>query len=596
MTTHFDLLIKDASIVDGTGGPRFKGSVGIRGEKIAAIGDLQATATQVIEANGLVASPGFVDPHSHLDLNILERPLADNLIMQGVTAFIGCNCGHCRAPIRGPQYSNRWNEFLGLEPDGCQDAVWHTFGEYLDQVESAGLAINFVPLAGHGAIRLTVMGEDFKRKATPEEIEAMKVHLIEALEHGAFGMSAGMDYEGDFADPDAEVVELLKLVQERNGLFAPHTRNLDYRVRVDDMEDYGYGRSFGPYEDSWVGRFHGVVEAVETATLANKIRTHIAHFPPAWAVFPPHPESVERAVAQATLSEFIDKPRNQGVDITFDILAAEFSAGSQSAVINSFYNPMLSLPQWLTTIPKAQFVERLNIRSFRDHLKEVIFSGTFKFGMLPPRIDPYWMDCFRIASCGIKEYEGRTVGEIARARSPYRLMDAVYNQSIEIVFDMIAADPNTTWDFILDKRSGPIIQEVFLTHPAGYPSVDSAVWSAEQPTDSLSKAPPLYFGAFPNFINFMVKEKHLLTLEQAIHKACCLPLQEIAQIKDRGVVCENAYADLILFDLDRLHMTGTFEQPNLPTEGLECVIVNGQIAYQGSKHTGVLSGKVLRRN
>ncbi len=199
--------------------------------------------------------------------------------------------------------------------------------------------MNFVPLVGHGAIRLTVMGEDFKRQATPEEVEVMKDHVREALDHGAFGLSAGMDYEGDFADPDAEVVELLKLVQERDGIFAPHTRNLDYRCRVQDPEDFGYGRSFGPYEDAWVGRFHGVVEAVETATLANKIRTHIAHFPPAWVLFQPHPDEVERAMAQATLDEYVDKPRSQGVDISFNVLAADFTAGSRTPIINSFLTP-----------------------------------------------------------------------------------------------------------------------------------------------------------------------------------------------------------------------------------------------------------------
>jgi N-acyl-D-amino-acid deacylase len=313
-------------------------------------------------------------------------------------------------------------------------------------------------------------------------------------------------------------------------------------------------------------------------------------------VFQPHPESIERAVAQGTLDEYIDKPRSQGVDISFNVLAADFTAGSRSAVINSFYNPMLSLPQWLTALPKAQLVERLHLRSFRDRLKDVIYSGTFKFGMLPPRTDPYWMDCFRVSSCSIREYEGRTVGEIARARSPHRLMDAAYHQSIEAVFDMLAADPDTTWDFILDKRAGPIVQEIFLTHPAGYPCIDSAAMTADQPADSLSKVSPLYYGAFPNFINQMVKEKHLLTLEQAIHKACCLPLQDIVHVKDRGVIREDNFADLIIFDLDRIRMTGTFAQPTLPTDGLEYVIVNGKIAYQNAAHTGVLSGMVLRRN
>ncbi|MBN1315865.1 MAG: hypothetical protein JXA42_10370, partial [Anaerolineales bacterium] len=459
-----------------------------------------------------------------------------------------------------------------------------------------GFGPNFIPLVGHGAIRLTVMGEDFKRQATPQELEEMKAHVREALQNGAFGLSVGMDYEGDFADPDAEVVELLKLVQEQDGLFAPHTRNLDYRVRVDDPEDFGYGRSFGPYEDAWIGRYHGVVEAVETAMLANKIRTHVAHFPPAWAVFQPHPESLERALAQATLDEFIDKPRSQGLDISFNVLSADFTAGSRSPIINSFYNPLILLPLWLTTLPKELFIERLSIRRFRDRLKELIYSGTFKFGMLPPRTDPYWMDCFRIAGCKIKEYEGKTVGEIARSRSPHRIMDAVYNQSIEIVFDILAADPNATWDSILDKRAGPIIQEIFLTHPAGYPCIDVASLSAAQPKDSMAKTPPLYFGAFPNFIDVMVKQKQLLTLEQAIHKACYMPLHDIAQVTDRGIITQGAFADIIVFDPDKLEMSADFAEPSLPIPGMKHVLVNGQVVYESQKPTGAMPGKVLRHN
>jgi N-acyl-D-amino-acid deacylase len=594
MAEHYELLIKDAEIVDGTGAPRFRGSVGIIGEKIAAIGNLTGTATRIIDVQGLVLSPGFVDPHSHVDLNILQEPLAENMIMQGVTTFIGCNCGHCRAPLRGPQYASRWSEYVGLDPDQCPEATWRTFGEFLDRVESTGLSLNFVPLAGHGAIRLAVMGEDFKRQATPVEVEAMKAHVREALDSGAHGLSVGMDYEGDYADPDAEVVELLKLVQERDGLFAPHTRNLDYRWPVDDPEEFGYGRSHGPKEDAWAGRYHGNVEAIETALLANKIRTHIAHFPLSWAVFPPHPESLERAVAQATLDEFIDKPRSEGLDVSFNILAADFTAGSRTAIINSFYNPLVSIPFWLRTLPKELLVERLRLSSFRNRLKEVAFSGTFKFGMLPPRTDPYWIDCFRIANCKIREHEGKTVGEIARERSPHRTMEAVYNQSFEALFDILIADPDATWDFILDKRAGPIVQEVFLSHPAGFPCIDCASETAAQPTDSLTKLPPLYFGAFPHFIDVMVKEKGLLTLEQAIHKACCLPLRDIAKVQDRGVIKEGAYADIIVFDLDRIRMTGTFADPALPTDGMEWVLVNGQVVYENQRHTGVLSGRVLR--
>ncbi|MBN1313949.1 MAG: hypothetical protein JXA42_00710, partial [Anaerolineales bacterium] len=136
MSEGFDILIQNTTIIDGSGKPRFTGDVGIKGGKIAAVGKVQGEAARVIDGSGLVTSPGFVDPHSHVDLNILQEPLAENLLMQGVTTFIGCNCGHCRAPLRGQQYAARWNEYLGLAPDDCVDADWRTFGEFLARVES----------------------------------------------------------------------------------------------------------------------------------------------------------------------------------------------------------------------------------------------------------------------------------------------------------------------------------------------------------------------------------------------------------------------------------------------------------------------------
>ena len=94
---------------------------------------------------GLALSPGFVDPHSHVDLNILVHPLAENMIMQGITTFIGCNCGHCRAPLSGPEYATRWNEYLGLGPEDCVESDWHTFGEFLARVESVRSGNEFCP-------------------------------------------------------------------------------------------------------------------------------------------------------------------------------------------------------------------------------------------------------------------------------------------------------------------------------------------------------------------------------------------------------------------------------------------------------------------
>lgn len=165
MPEQFDVLIVDANIVDGTGRVAFKGSIGIRGERITAIGDLKGDAARKIDAEGLVACPGFIDPHSHGDTEILQYPLAENLVMQGITTILGGQCGHSAAPTKEV-----------------------SFGKFLTRVERTRTSLNFSCLVGFGAVREAVMGEDFKRKARTDEIEEMKKYVEETMRSGAFGI------------------------------------------------------------------------------------------------------------------------------------------------------------------------------------------------------------------------------------------------------------------------------------------------------------------------------------------------------------------------------------------------------------------------
>ena len=162
MVEQYDVVIRETTIVDGSGRPAFKGSIGVRGERIAAVGDVAGKGGREIDGAGLVTCPGFVDPHSHADLFILDRPCAENLVMQGITTFVGGNCGQSPAPLDDASQSGVPAQQLKVDIN----VDWRTFGEWLSKVETNGISPNYAPLVGHNTVRAAVMGADFKREAT----------------------------------------------------------------------------------------------------------------------------------------------------------------------------------------------------------------------------------------------------------------------------------------------------------------------------------------------------------------------------------------------------------------------------------------------
>ena len=595
MDEHYDVLIKDTTIVDGTGNPAYRGSVAIRGERVAAVGNVTGNAAKVIDGASLVTCPGFVDTHSHADLGILSYPLAENLIMQGITTFVGGNCGFSLAPLKEPAQAKETLKLWPLQ----QEPDWSTFGEWLSKVQAVGISPNYVPLVGHNTIRRNVMGEDFKRIAVATEIEEMKGLVDEAMRSGAFGLSAGLDayWAGHFADVDDEIVELAKIAQSYGGFFAPHTRHHQNQWPVSDPTEYGYGIFHAPTGEIITGRYHGLLEAVEISRKANGVKLHIAHFTPIYIIPQPHPDYVDDAVARASLEEIIDAARNEGLDVTFNSLGWTQSVGKDVPIVDSFFAESLLLPDWLRALSKEQFVESLQDPAFREQVKEVVYSGKFKFGMVHPLTDPYWMDCFRVLTCEGKTYEGRTIGEIARERQPESIIKAVYDESLEVVFDILTGDPGATWALVVDKREYGALS-TFFAHPAGVPRTDTNAMPAVPPqAGTRGHGPaPIAYGMFPHYIRTYVKELGVLSLEEAIRKVTSFAAQEILGLQDRGAIKEGNFADIVVFDLERLQEGDDFLEAWKPPEGIESVLINGKVVYEGMSHTGQRPGKVLRHN
>jgi N-acyl-D-amino-acid deacylase len=590
----FDVTITDTDIIDGTGKRSFRGSIAISKGRIAAVGAVSGPTAATIDGKGLVSCPGFVDAHSHADLSILQFPGAENLLRQGITTFVGGNCGIALAPIRDRSYFDAtmraWN--LDIRP------AWKTYGGFLDAVEAAGTAVNMVPLAGHNALRGAVLGTQYMRTATRRERSEMASLLTEAMDSGCFGLSGGFDAAtpGHYAAFE-EVVELVELVRRRQGIFTPHTRHHQNQWPASTRRENAYGIYHGPRGEIITGRYHGLLEAVEIARAAGGARLHIAHLTPAYIVPQPHPAALDEALARATLEAIIDAPAAEGMDVSFNVVSSPHSIGAELPVIDSFFSALLPLPQWLRSMDREGFVRKLKTRGFRSRVRGLADSGKLKFGMIHPVTDPYWSECYRIQRCRNPQYEGKTIWELARERERRHTTKAVYHDAIEVLCDILVDDPGATWALVVDKREYGTMQHL-LRHPLGMPITDvHAMPAAPSGSGGIFNygISPTAFGAFPFFLDAAVHMWRILSLEEAIARVTSVPARRVFGLADRGVLEPGACADMVIFDPRALKAADDFLDPYRAPAGIRHVLVNGVVACENGRCTGTRSGAVIRR-
>ena len=244
MQKNFDLLIRNASIVDGTGAPRFNGDIGILGDRIVRIGDLSTLRGEIeINLAGRIAAPGFIDSHTHDDRIMLSSPDMPAKVSQGVTTVIGGNCGVSLAPRPRP-IPNPVTPPLNLLDDQGSWFHFPTFASYLDELRAHPAATNCAMLVGHTTLRVATMS-DLSKPASSTEISAMRELVQEAMQAGAIGVSTGLFYEPAIAAPTEEVIEVCSPLKQFNGLYCTHMRNEADRV-IDSLEEsFRIGREVG---------------------------------------------------------------------------------------------------------------------------------------------------------------------------------------------------------------------------------------------------------------------------------------------------------------------------------------------------------------
>jgi len=528
----FDLVITNGHIIDGSGSPWYSGDIGIRGGKIAAIGNLSADArARTIDAQGKVVAPGFIDMLGQSEMTILVDPRLPSKIYQGITTEITGEGGSAAplndAIIRADQSGY---EHYHIDPD------WRTFRQYFARLEKQGMGINLASYVGATQVRRMVLGDDDKQPS-PEQLVQMKTLVREAMKDGAVGVSTSLEYA---PAPYAKTDELIALATEASrfgGIYATHMRSESDAVLESIDEALRIGREARIPVEIW---------HLKVAGKNN------------WGRMP-------EVVAK------INAARNAGMDVSANTYA-------YTAWFNDF---SAFIPPWAHDGGTAKMVERLKDPGMRARMRKDMLTPSKDWDNEWQEIPgPEAIMIGIVQSPKLVPLQGKRLSDIAKLRN---------KDPLEALFDFLMEDPNA--GVAVFGMSQP---DVTLALQQPWVSIDNDS-SGASPEGILGQEHPhpRAYGTFPRILSKYVREEKALTLEDTIRKFSALAAQRMC-LTDRGVLKSGMWADIVIFDPSTVHDRATFENPNQLSEGMDYVLVNGVPVVDQGKMTGKLPGKVLR--
>ncbi|HKA16407.1 MAG TPA: amidohydrolase family protein [Myxococcota bacterium] len=558
-----DVLITGGMLVDGTGGPARRGDLGIRGGRIAAVGEVSEDARETIDARGRVVAPGFVDVHTHYDAQVFWDGTLSPSPFHGVTSIVGGNCGFSIAPLSdtaGDYLMRMLARVEGMPLESLRVGVpwdWRSFGEYLDRLEGR-VAVNAGFMVGHSALRRVVMGERaVGHEASPAELDAMRELLAASLREGGLGFSSTIspthnDGEGQPVPSRhatrAELIALARVVRDHPGTAL----------------------EFLP----------GVTMFSEEQKALMADLSLAANRPLNWNVLAPTAGNREYVEVQLSATDYA---RARGAEVI------ALTVPQAMTVRLNLHSGFVfdALPGWaaLFQLPVAERLRKLREPGFRKQLDEG--ANSEGAGML--RAIARWdkmvvVETFSERNQGLA---GKTIGEIAEAEGV------------------------TPFDALVDVALADELKTQFMPGFAGDTEADwearGRVWLDDRAVIGASDA-----GAHLDMIDTFalttqvlgngVRRHRVLTLEQAVHRLTDVPAR-LYGLRGRGRLAPGWCADVTVFDADAVESGPTYTRYDLPAgagrlyadaRGIEHVLVNGVEIVRGGEHTGALPGTVLR--
>ncbi len=551
-----DIILRNATIIDGTGAPSRTGDILISGDRIAAVtaagepgrwgsgrdgagstAGRNAAVNTVgrggpprleIDCMGLHAAPGFIDIHSHSDFSIFLEPSAANYVAQGVTFLVNGNCGFSGAPIdlNRPDVA----ALLGDDDRLRQVVTWSSFDGYLEALERAPKAVNFATLVGHGNARVGALGAGDGVPGTGD-LERMKAVIREAMEAGAFGLSTGLIYAPGLFATTEEIVELAKVAGRFGGLYATHMRSESDLLVEATLEAIRIGRESG-------------------------CRVEIAH----------HKASGRRnwGLTRTTL-DLMEYYRRFGVEVTCDVYPCTAGATGLSAL----------LPPWAQSGGKDATLALLKDAASRERIRRDL-----------SRPNPAWPNLFfdggpagvRVAETRVlPQYLGMSIADVGREQG---------KDPLDAMLDLLAMDFDT--GVTVSGMNEDDVRAV-VSHRLSMICSDAAIVI---PGEGLPH--PRSYRAFTRTLATYARDERVLGLEQAVYKMSGLPAWKLG-LNDRGVLRPGAKADVAVFDLWGLGTASDYGDPHHLAEGMVHVLVNGEFVVREGRPTGARPGELVRR-
>lgn len=527
-----DLVLRQGRIVDGSGNPWFMGDVAVRGDRIVAVGrSLPHRTDREIDARGLVVAPGFIDMHSHSDFLLLEDGHAQSKIRQGVTTEI-LGEGTSAGPYLGKLPSPK------VTVHG-QPERWSRLAEYLALVDRSGVAVNVASYVGLNNVWQAVMGNSFERP-TPEQLEEMQRIVEAAMNDGALGLSCQlMMPPGSLATTD-DLVELCKVVARHGGIYSTHIRN------------------------EGEGVFDSVKEAIEIGRRAG-VPVDVIHLKIA---------DEQYWDRMSEIVELIESARSEGIDVQANVYPYTRGNNDLASIV----------PPWAHEGGKAQMLARLKDAADRQRIKHDIREG------LPGWYNHYTAvggDWSRMLIAADNPFKGLTMDRVLALRMANKPDADALDEFLDFLYEQNGS-VSTVYAHHTEADMNAALRQPWCSIGS-----DGSALAIEGPLRR-GNPHPRSFGTFPRILGVYVREQRLLSLEDAVRKMTSLNSAKVG-LRDRGLLRAGQFADVVVFDADRAIDRATYTEPFQYPEGIEYVIVNGQVVIDRGEHTGATPGHALRR-
>lgn len=519
----YSLIIKNCLLVDGSGAPARKADVAVQGDKIVNIDqNISTDAEQIVEAEGKVLSPGFIDLQNHSDSywQIFDNPSFDSLVSQGFTSIVIGNCGASLAPLLSHDALlsvQKWHNLDGANIN------WQSFSEYIEELSRHRFACNVASLVGYSTLRRGIVGDQV-RSLEKEELTALKKFLIESIDSGAFGMSSGLSYSHEIIISEIELYELAKILSQKNALFSIHLRSEGSEVSEAVEESLDIARS-------------------------TEVNLKISHF------------KVRNENNWPKFAEVIQKIENayhKGYNVHFDVYP-----------YNAIWQPLYTyLPRWAIEGGRNVMLKHFENPVQKNKILAYLNNLNVKF---PSMI---------VASTANKlNFVGKTIGQIAKnmeVSSEQAVLHLIQNGGSEVLVFEENLDPQQVHEAVM--------------HPLSFVATDGGGFPANV-KDRLVH--PRCFGSAPKFLREAL-DTQSLTLEKAIKKLTSGPAKKIGLAK-RGELKVGNFADMVLFDPEKVNSLADYHNPYRFSQGIEYVFVNGKSVLAEGKLTQQMPGYVLRK-